>query len=125
MIRSQGRGFTLIELMVVVAIVAIVAALALPSYQAHVLSAKRTEGQTALMNLAQRMERCFTEQTDFTDVSCPSGNSSSESGYYALQVSAAAGSYTLSATPTFDDQACGTLSLSHTGSRRADGSDCW
>ncbi|WP_284285556.1 type IV pilin protein [Marinibactrum halimedae] len=55
-----ARGFTLIEVMIVVAIVAILAAIAFPSYQSHVDKSSRADAQGALMNFAQAMERHFT-----------------------------------------------------------------
>ncbi|SEA47843.1 type IV pilin protein [Microbulbifer marinus] len=57
----KQRGFTLIELMIVVAIVAILAAVAWPSYQNQVRSTNRADAQGALLGLAQAMERHFTE----------------------------------------------------------------
>ena len=56
----SSRGFTLIELMIVVAIIGIIAAIAYPSYQEYVRSAKRADAQTALMELAHFMERYYT-----------------------------------------------------------------
>lgn len=64
MIKVQ-RGFTLIELMIVVAIVAILAAVAWPSYQNQVRSTNRADAQGALLGLAQAMERHFTQNGDY------------------------------------------------------------
>ena len=128
---KRDRGFTLIELMIVVAIVAIIAAVALPSYFAQVRDSKRTEGQVALMDLAQQLERCFTQDNSYNGASCPAegANGSTESGYYDLEIVAAstdATTYTLTAKPTFDDPDCGTLTLTQTGSKTASGGgDCW
>lgn len=58
---KKQRGFTLIELMIVVAIVGILAGIAWPSYQEHVRTTRRADAQGALMGLAQAMERHFTE----------------------------------------------------------------
>ncbi|GAA5525059.1 hypothetical protein Maes01_01619 [Microbulbifer aestuariivivens] len=64
MIKKQ-RGFTLIELMIVVAIIAILAAVALPNYQKYVKSSKRADAQGALMGLAQAMERHYTQRGSY------------------------------------------------------------
>ncbi|WP_305080550.1 type IV pilin protein [Microbulbifer guangxiensis] len=66
MIKTQ-RGFTLIELMIVVAIVAILAAVAWPSYQNQVRSTNRADAQGALMGLAQAMERHFTQNGNYLE----------------------------------------------------------
>lgn len=54
---KRNQGFTLIELMIVVAIVAILAAIALPSYQESVRKTKRVEAQAELLDVAQRLQR--------------------------------------------------------------------
>jgi len=63
---KKQRGFTLIELMIVVAIVAILAGVAWPSYQEHVRTTRRADAQGALMGLAQAMERHFTEKGSYS-----------------------------------------------------------
>ncbi len=56
------RGFTLIELMIVVAIIAIIAAVAYPAYTQHIIKARRSDAEGALLNFANAMERYYTEQ---------------------------------------------------------------
>lgn len=78
--RYNLRGFTLIELMIVVAIIAILAAIALPSYTESVRKGKRADAQSALVGLASAMERRFTEMNNYcgagtgNDGDCPGGS---------------------------------------------------
>jgi len=65
---KANKGFTLIELMIVVAIVGILAAIAYPSYQEFVARSKRADAQGALLSLASAMERAFTENNSYCDV---------------------------------------------------------
>lgn len=62
---STHRGFTLIELMITVAIVGILAAIAYPSYQQHVLKSWRTNAASCLLELANRMERRYTGSSTY------------------------------------------------------------
>lgn len=116
------RGFTLIELMIVVAIVAILAAIAYPSYQEQVRKTRRAEGKAALSEVASRLERCYTRFNAYDHATCAGvANMTSENGYYQISASAiAASSYTLQAVPQqaqSSDTRCGTLTLDHVGRR--------
>ena len=57
----RGRGFTLVELMIVVAIIGLLSAIAVPGYQDYVRKGKRTEGKAALAAAASRLERFYTQ----------------------------------------------------------------
>ncbi|MDX9875798.1 MAG: type IV pilin protein [Spongiibacteraceae bacterium] len=142
---KRVRGFTLIELMIAVVIVAILAAFAIPSYQQYVLRGHRSEGTALLSDAAARQERFFaqnnsyvTSQTNIGKLGLPntSGTTvSSLTGRYTLSVSSATndGGYTLTAAPQgpqLKDTACGSLILDATGKRGvgasgANVSDCW
>lgn len=65
-LRRTARGFSLIELMVVVVIVSILAAVALPSYQNSVAKSRRTVAKTALLDLAARQEKYFSTMNQYT-----------------------------------------------------------
>lgn len=143
--RSFREGFTLIELMIVVAIVAILAAIAYPSYRQHVLKTKRSEGKALLQRIAGEQERFFTARSQYTNNltgAKPNGlgfaNNESENGCYQANIVLNAGGmgYTLNAVPAnsarcgdqTQDSQCGTLSIDNLGNKTASGSlgaDCW
>lgn len=133
----QQKGFTLIELMIVVVIIAILAAISYPSYQEFVKRGYRTEGQAFLSEVAARQERYFAQNNDYVTDTADVGKlslkngTSSETGKYILSLGSAAndGGYTLTATQQFNDTACGNLTLTATGVKGVTGSqsasDCW
>lgn len=93
-VSSRVRGFSLIELLIVVFIVAILAAIALPSYFSQVQKSRRTEAKGALTQLASMQEQFRTEQnryvTDLTELGLgAAGWNDSENGYYEISVVAA------------------------------------
>lgn len=127
-------GFTLIELMVVVAVVAILAAIAYPSYQKHVTNTWRANATGCLTEAAQSMERRYTRAMSYAG-EVPRRGCMTESGMperYAFRLAAVErAAFRLEAVPqgvqASRDSQCGTLTLNERGERGADGSpaDCW
>jgi type IV pilus assembly protein PilE len=143
--KQTQRGFTLIELMITVAIVGILASIAYPSYQASVMKSRRADAQGALLGFANSMERYFTVNNKYTGAGAGGGDTGiptifsatspvdGGTAYYNLTISAATiSTYTLNATPTGVQAGdkCGTLTLTHTGVKGFTGTgvtaaDCW
>jgi type IV pilus assembly protein PilE len=129
-IRRQ-RGVTLIELMIVVVIIALLAAIAYPSYTQYVERTRRADGQSALLDASQRLERCYTQNNSYADCAAPPATS--PDGFYAIAATTqTATAYTVTATPQgaqAGDTRCGTLSLTQNGTRGATGTlgadGCW
>lgn len=127
---KSTRGFTLIELMITVAILAIIVGIAVPAYNNQVQKTRRADGQSALLSAAQQLERCFTTTNSY--VGC-SFNSSSQDGFYAISLVAENSdeqTYKLEATPQgaqAPDTECGTLTLDHLGrkDKTGEGTRCW
>lgn len=140
--KQRLQGFTLIELMVVVVVIAILGAIAYPSYQAHINKSRRADAQVGLVELAQFMERHYTSNGGYLSggntggapalpfTSTPKGSNSS---FYTLSLlnPVSAQAYVLQAIPenAMADDKCGTLTLSNTGVKgQAAGlslSECW
>lgn len=143
---KNTKGFTLIELMVVVVVLTILTMVAYPAYIDQVTKARRTDGRVALLAIAQAQERHFTVNGAYTatltelsiDSVLQSGES--ESGYYDLAVvledSAGADCTTCyiatatpdSATAQGDDSDCTTMTITHIGVKDgtpADDNKCW
>jgi len=134
--HSGSRGFTLLELMIVVAIIAILAAIAYPSYTSYITRTHRVAAEGCLSEYASYMERYYTTNLrynnadgsvdDLPALDCASPQQTGSHYGYALS-GVSATTYTLQATPTGADTQCGTLSLDQAGTRRAStGNDqCW
>jgi type IV pilus assembly protein PilE len=127
--RSSMKGFTLIELMVVVAIIGILASIGYPSYISHVVKARRVAGATCMMEMAQFMERYYTTKMKYAGAKLPQTACVTEvADHYTIGFSADPGdtSYTLTATPqgaqASKDGQCGTLSVNQAGVKAVTGS---
>lgn len=115
------RGFTLIELMIVVVIVAILGSIALPLYTEYVERAQRNDAKAVLLEAAQYMERKFTETGTYLGITLPPSFSQSprEGGpRYTIAInSRSASAYELRATPISTPRKCGALITNQLGQR--------
>jgi len=145
--RRRQFGITLIELMVVVAIIAIISAFAYPSYQRYVIKAKRTVAQNALLQIADRQQQFFMDNKRFTadltdlgfladpHVVDDDGNTTvagDAQAVYSLSLSnVTATTWTITAAPLNGqltrDTYCGSLSITQAGTKGKTGAsdNCW
>ncbi len=145
--KTAQQGFTLIEMMVVIAIIGILAAIAYPSYDEYVKRGNRTEGQAFLSDVAAREERHFAQNNAYITANANLGKlygsaettKQSSTGKYTITLATGAaattstpgdGGYLLTATQQFNDLKCATLTLNALGVKnstgsRSDNNDCW
>lgn len=136
--RSRSAGFSLIELMIVVVVIAILAAIAIPNYREYVVESRRESAGGCLVEAAQIMERRYTEclRYDRLPPACTAANTEPQCGqaaelaghYGAVGFAGTPGrrSFTLSIAPqnaqATADTKCGTLTLTNTGLKGESGS---
>lgn len=149
----QQQGFTLIELMIVVAIIAVIAGIGYPSYTQYVTKAKRSAAQGFMLQIASREEQYLADARTYTDLfTTPVGNAlymtppAETTGKYTFSITvitlnthadyianAALPQYIITATPqggqATSDTKCGTLTLNSVGTKGESGTgtvaDCW
>jgi type IV pilus assembly protein PilE len=133
------QGFTLIELMIVIAIVAILAAIAIPSYSAYLKRGYRAEARAGLLQAAQWMEKSATAMGTYPlAAQFPTTLAGIPSKTYTISATSTTGAtFTLTATPVGNmaSDKCGAYELTNTGLRKANGqtdvtnanlvSECW
>ena len=147
--RAGQRGFTLIELMIAVAIIGILLRLALPAYQQSVMKSRRADAKTALLDLAQREERYLATANVYTTSAPALGYASTatvtsaspmtvqngSASFYTIEVatSASNSAFTATAKPTgvqkTKDTQCQNFTIDNTGAQGVSGTgtatDCW
>ena len=136
---NVNKGFTLIELMITVFIVAIIAAVAIPSYQGFVLDGRRAECMSFALDIASRQERNWTQAgtyvvatsaTEFTNGLSTTNGNLSDNGF-CTATTTGGDSFLITVTPDIADPECVNLTLTNTGVRgvgtgsTSSAAECW
>ena len=126
--RPRHSGFTLIETMIAMAIVAILAGMAISSYSRYVRQTNRSDATRTMMQDAQSLQRCYSQNFTYlpaTPCATTAGTGKSAGGYYSVTITipTAATSYTITATPIAapqtNDTQCASFTLTSSGTQSA------
>jgi type IV pilus assembly protein PilE len=132
--NTRRKGFTLIELMIVVAIIAIIAAIAYPNYTRYAFRTRRADAHEMMMRIAAMQERHYTNRNEYgTAADLGLDSTASEKGYYQIAINRANGNqtYVLTATPAGAQvgDKCGNLTINNIGNKGQSGDEtngrCW
>jgi type IV pilus assembly protein PilE len=128
MSAKKNSGFTLIELMIVVAVVAILAAIALPAYQDYVRKSRRAEAVAEMLDVQLQQEKWRANNNSYAVTAASVGAINTD--YYVFSIEAATNSYTITATPqgaqANDKQygtPCSALAIDQSNTKTP--ADCW
>jgi len=134
MFSSKQIGFTLIEILITVAIIGILSAVAYPSYTDYITQSNRTEAKRELARIANKMEQYYVDHRTYTSSMILLGLGAdpyiTETGRYSIDTSEqGTSSFKLTATArgtqSSADPDCTTLSIDHTGQKTAESTHCW
>lgn len=131
-----ARGFTLVELMIAVAVMALLAGLAYPAYNSHVAKSRRGDAKQSLVELAQKLERYYSERGTFVGATIGTGGiypNTSRGGFYTLAIGTqTADGFTINAAPAGSQtgDACATFTYNQLGEQGVTGATltavkCW
>jgi len=135
---TKTRGFTLVELMVVIAIIGIIGAIAFPSYETYMKKSRRADAKVALSTMADRQERYYLQNNTYSADENDVGGSATKEGYYTLSIdSADVNGFQLTATVVpggeqANDTDCQLMYLNSAGAKESgaapgggDVKNCW
>lgn len=124
---QHQTGFNLIEILITLLLLSIIIAFALPTYQSHIIKAKRMEGKSALLQLAQKLEHFAIENQSYAKATT---NKYSDNHFYQLKILKQNDfEFLIAAIPQFDDKNCGSFRLNQLGEKSITGkgnkNQCW
>jgi len=127
--RRSEEGFTLIELMIVVAIVGILSAIAYPNYTQYVIRSARADAKASALQAVQCLERTFTLNNVYVAATCANGFNTAKHTVTTV-VGGAGRTFLVTAAPTspYSDPTCGSVSIDQLGARTSTigtVDECW
>jgi type IV pilus assembly protein PilE len=135
---AKTAGFTLVELMIVIAIIGIISAIAIPSYDSYMKKSRRADAKVALSKMADHQERYYLQNNTYSAAVSDVGGAATEEGFYTLSINSAdVNGFQLTATAVpggqqANDTDCLLMYLSSTGARESgaapgggDLKNCW